>query len=161
MKIFKEEQRFTQLWLIVLMIVSVIVPVAVILKDADNMSTSNLITSLSVIILAPAIIFLFKLKTRMDEKGIYYQFIPFHFKKRFIAWNEISNAYVRTYDPIGEYGGWGIKGGVFWNKKKGIAVNVKGDIGIQLELKNGKKILIGTQLKEQAQSTINNYRKEL
>lgn len=158
MKIFKEEQRFTQSWLILLMIVSIIAPVVIILKEADKMTTSSLLTSLSLIILAPAIIFLFKLKTRMDEIGIRYQFFPFHFKRKTIKWNEIKNAYVRTYDPIGEYGGWGIKGGVFWKKSNGIAINVKGDIGIQLELFNGKKILIGTQLKEQANNTLNNYK---
>lgn len=158
MKIFKEEQRFTQSWLILLIIVSIIVPVVIILKEADKMTTSSLLTSLSLIILAPAIIFLFKLKTRMDEIGIHYQFFPFHFKRKTIKWNIIKNAHVRTYDPIGEYGGWGIKGGVFWKKSNGIAINVKGDIGIQLELFNGKKILIGTQLKEQANNTLNNYK---
>lgn len=161
MKIFKEEQRFTQKWLIVLLVVSIIVPLAVILKDADKMSVSSLLTTLSVILLAPAIIFLFKLKTRIDENGIHYRFFPFHFKTKIIKWNDIKNAYIRTYDPIGDYGGWGIKGGAFWNKSKGIAYNVKGDIGIQLELTNGKKVLIGTQLKEQAISTIENYKSKI
>ncbi len=62
-----------------------------------------------------------------------------------IAWSEVSNAYVRNYDPIGEYGGWGLKGGSFWNKSKGKAITISGGVGIQLEFKNGKKLLIGTQ----------------
>ncbi|SHG46880.1 hypothetical protein [Winogradskyella jejuensis] len=161
MKIFKEEQRFTQLWLIILLLFSIVVPVAIILNQTDKMTTSEIIISLSVIILAPAIIFLFKLNTRIDERGIHYRFVPFHLKHRFIPWNEISKAYTRTYDPIGEYGGWGIKGGSLWNKSKGIAINVKGDVGIQLELTNGKKILIGTQKKAQAESTLENYKHKL
>ena len=161
MKVFKEQQRFTQLWLIVLMAFSIVVPVAIILKEADQMESTELIIALSVVILAPAIIFLFKLTTRMDEKGIYYKFIPFHFKTRCIPWHDITNAYVRTYDPISEYGGWGIKGSNLFNKKRGIAFNVKGDVGIQLELNNGKKILIGTQLKQQAQDTLDTYKHKL
>jgi hypothetical protein len=36
-----------------------------------------------------------------------------------IQWQEIETAHVRNYNPIGEYGGWGIKGGLLWNKEKG------------------------------------------
>jgi hypothetical protein len=74
-----------------------------------------------------------------------------------ILWHEISEAYVRKYDAISEYGGWGLKVGAFWRKSKGIAINVSGDTGIQLELKNGKKILIGTKLEDQAKQVISHY----
>lgn len=148
MKVFKEEQRFTQPWLIVLMVVCCIVPFVLLIQKYQkntDMSLQKLITTLTIIILANGILFLFKLKTRIDEKGIHYHFFPFHFKTKIITWNEITSAHVRTYDAIGEYGGWGLKGGFLWNKEKGKAINVSGDVGIQLELKNGKKILIGTQ----------------
>ncbi|NNK23981.1 MAG: hypothetical protein HKP48_12015 [Winogradskyella sp.] len=92
---------------------------------------------------------------------MHYQFFPFHLKTRVLEWDQISNAHVRIYDPITEYGGWGLKGGALWNKSKGIAINIKGDIGIQLELASGKKILIGTQLKDQANSTLENYKHKL
>ncbi|TCK66790.1 hypothetical protein DFQ05_2064 [Winogradskyella wandonensis] len=161
MKIFKEQQRFTQSWLIILILVSMVVPVAVILKDTDKMPLTELIIALAVIIITPCIIFIFQLNTRIDEEGIHYQFFPFHLKYRLIKWNEINKSYVRTYDPIGEYGGWGLKGGFLWKKSKGIAINVKGDIGIQLELTSGKKILIGTQKKAQAESTLENYKHKM
>ncbi len=161
MKVFKEEQRFTQLWLVVLIIFSTIVPVGIILTEAKSMESSELVIALSVVILAPAIIFLFKLKTRIDEKGIHYRFIPFHLKTQIIPWSNINKIYVRNYDPISEYGGWGIKGGSLWNKKKGTAVNVKGDVGIQLELKNNKKLLIGTQLRNQVENTIETYKHKI
>ena len=161
MKVFKEEQRFTQLWLVVLIIFSTIVPVGIILTEAKSMESSELVIALSVVILAPAIIFLFKLKTRIDEKGIHYRFIPFHLKTQIIPWSNINKIYVRNYDPISEYGGWGITGGSLWNKKKGTAVNVKGDVGIQLELKNNKKLLIGTQLRNQVENTIETYKHKI
>lgn len=165
MKVFKEEQRFTQLWLIVLIAVSLIVPIAILIqeyiKEKSSLSTTSLIISLSLIIGSGLLIFAFKLTTRIDEKGIHYQFFPFHFKLKLIPWDDISKAYVRTYDPIGEYGGWGLKGGALWNSKKGKAINVSGDVGIQLELKNSKKLLIGTQKKEDAYNVLITYKSKL
>ena len=163
MKIFKEEQRFTQLWLIVLMAVSITVPIAIMtqeyLKENTKMTTNQFVFTLFGILISALFIFTFKLTTRIDEKGIHYQFFPFHFKLKLISWSQISKAYVRTYDPIGEYGGWGLKGG--WSKSKGKAINVSGDIGIQLELNNGKKLLIGTQKKENAINVITNYKSKI
>ena len=161
MKVFKETQRFTQTWFIVLMAISLIVPLILIikeyLKEDSDFTTKGFVLTLSVLILSIAPIFFFKLITRIDEKGIHYQFFPFHFKNKIISWQEINSAYVRTYDPIGEYGGWGLKGGFLWNKSKGTAINVSGDIGIQLELKKGKKILIGTQKKQEAKNALQTY----
>lgn len=72
-----------------------------------------------------------------------------------------SKAYVRTYDALSEYGGWGLKGGALWNNSKGKAINVSGNIGIQLELKNGKKLLIGTQKKKEAENVLLNYQTKI
>ena len=162
MKIFKEEQLFTQLWLIVVIIFSSLVPIYLVTKEyMNNENGSSIGNMLSIIILISlplGIIFLFKLTTRIDEQGIHYQFFPFHLYLKKIGWNEISNAYVRTYDPIGEYGGWGIKFGLFGNKARGNAVNISGDLGIQLELKNGKKLLIGTQKESEAKRVLETYK---
>ena len=165
MKIFKEEQRFTQTWLIVLMGFSLVVPLVLIirefLKENSEFTVGGFLGVVGVLIASIVPIFFFKLITRIDEVGIHYRFFPFHFKTKQITWQEIEKAYVRIYDPIGDYGGWGLKGGFLWNKSKGIAINVSGDIGIQLELKTGKKILIGTQKKQEATSVIETYTKKL
>jgi hypothetical protein len=52
----------------------------------------------------------------------------------------------RTYRPILEYGGWGIRYSPF---AKGWAYNVSGNQGVQLELASGKRILIGPQRAEE------------
>ena len=62
---------------------------------------------------------------------------------------------------VGVVGGWGIKFGLFGNKARGNAVNISGDIGIQLELKNGKKLLIGTQKEAESKSVIQNYQNNI
>ena len=162
MRIFKEEQRFNQLWLIILIVLSALVPSGIILgsyiKDSSRFTTIEFILILFLMLFASGFIFLFKLTTRIDEKGIHYKLFPFHIKQKTIYWNEISKAYVRTYDAVLEYGGWGLKGGALWEKSKGKAINVSGDVGIQLELKNGKKLLIETLKKNDAQSILKTYK---
>ena len=161
MKVFKEEQRFTQKWILLLLAISGLIPVLIIfisyLKQKNQQDLSNIFVTISITMLVSAVIFLFKLSTRIDQEGIHYQFFPFHFKFKRIAWDEIEKAYVRKYDAITEFGGWGLKGGFFWKKSKGVAINVSGDIGVQLVLKNGKKILIGTNQEEQAKQVLLSY----
>ncbi|MFT5257803.1 MAG: hypothetical protein ACI8VJ_000099 [Polaribacter sp.] len=165
MKVFKEEQRFKQTWLIILLTVSIFASVAVItqeyLEENSKMTTNEFVLTLIGITISVAFIFFFKLKTRIDEKGIHYQFAPFHFKLKVVAWTSIEKATVRTYDPIGEYGGWGLKGGFLWSKEKGSCITISNDIGIQLLLKNGKKLLIGTQKKEEAIQILKTYKGKL
>lgn len=165
MRVFKEEQRFTQTWLIVLLIISTLVPVILIVKEFTKtnrtMSLNEFIGTISVIIVATSLIFFFKLKTKIDEKGIHYQFFPIHFSLKTISWSEIKNVHIRKYDAISEYGGWGYKKGVLWKKDSGTSINVAGDTGIQIELKNGKKILIGTQKKNDINHVIETYKNKL
>tara|TARA_B110000503_G_scaffold122374_1_gene186889 strand:- start:656 stop:1159 length:504 start_codon:yes stop_codon:yes gene_type:complete len=165
MKVFKEEQRFTQTWLIVLLAVSIIVPIAITvqeyLKENTKMTTNEFVLTLVGIFVTISFIFLFKLTTRIDENGIHYQFFPFHFSLKTITWSEINTAEVRTYDPISEYGGWGLKGGSLWNKSKGKAINVSGDIGIQLVLKKDKKLLIGTHKETEVKRVLATYQNKI
>ena len=63
-------------------------------------------------------------------------------KERIISRESVKAFGIRQYKPLKEYGGWGIKYGM---GRVGKAYNVKGNIGMQLELKNGQKVLFGTQ----------------
>jgi len=111
MRIFEEEQRFNQLWLILLVMLSLLVPIGIIIgayiNDPNSFSILELVIIIISIALTSSFIFLFKLSTRIDETGIHYKFFPFHWKYKIIMWNSIDNVYVRTYDAISEYGGCG------------------------------------------------------
>jgi len=89
--------------------------------------------------LIPLIFSFVKLDTEIDEHGINIKYSYFY--KRRVLFNDIAAAYVRKYRPIVEYGGWGIKG---W-KKSNRAYNVRGNKGLQLELLDSDRVLIGTQ----------------
>ena len=163
MKVFKEEQKFNQPLVVVGLSVALIVTTIPIVKEWNKIMQLPLSEKLGAfsghIILGLVILWFFflKLKTRIDENGIQFQFISLQLKPKFISWDEINKASIRKYDAITEYGGWGIKGGALWRKSKGVAYNVKGDIGLQLELKNGKKLLIGTQKPDEIKRTLKKY----
>jgi len=165
MKIFLEEQKFVQLWLHIVLIISFMIPLIMITIELlkangnNNEAQMNLFILMGTFILIYSIILSMKLKFRIDENGIYYRFIPFHFSDRFMPWNEISKAYVRKYNAIYEYGGWGLRMGFF--RKKGNAINVSGNIGLQLELKNGKNILIGTQKEAEVERVLRTYQNKI
>ncbi|MBJ2175825.1 hypothetical protein JBL43_16340 [Aureibaculum sp. A20] len=76
-----------------------------------------------------------------------------------MVWNDISKVYVRKYNAITEYGGWGFRGYIF--KTGGKAFNVMGNKGIQIVLKNGKKMLIGTQKEVEAERILNVYKSKI
>lgn len=163
MRVFKEEQKFTQPLIYIGLTIATLVIFTPIIKEWNSISQLPLnkqLGSLSggIILGLMAILFLFlKLRTRIDEKGISFKFTPFHFKSILIHWKEVDKAYLRKYNAISEYGGWGIKGGIPWVKGNGRAYNVKGNIGLQLELRNGKRILIGTQKKNEVEAVLKRY----
>lgn len=165
MRVFEEKQRFNQLWLYLLGI-TILIGVVFITYDWWASHKEQIDTSTSefyIIMLAPILtilplvfIYFLNLQTEIDEKGVSYRFFPFHRNQKTILWNEIKEIYTRKYSPVKEYGGWGIRG----ISKKNKAYNVRGNQGIQLVLKNGNRLLLGTQELEKAQQTINKYFKQ-
>jgi len=138
---FKETQRFTQWWLWVVLLGSWGTMIYSFWVDV----TMNLTSILSFSVLAlglPVLFWQMRLTTRITEDGIFVRFFPFHFKEQFYAWSTIESAQVRTYSPLMEYGGWGIKYGF---NGQGKVYNVAGNQGLQLVFKSGEKLLIGTQ----------------
>jgi len=107
-------------------------------KPMNNVTlliTTALISLLSLLFLT------FRLDTIVKKDGIYVRFSPFHLKFKHYGWESLTKSYVRQYSAIGEYGGWGLRFGLFG---KGRAFNVSGDKGLQLQFNDGKKLLIGT-----------------
>ena len=157
--LYKEEQRFNQRWLWILMIVSVSASAIPFIRgiyflSAENppgdnpMSTEGLIVT-GVTLLAMIFIFVMlfraKLTTKITVDKLSVCFPPLIRKWREIDPAEIERYELRQYHPKREYGGRGIKRRL----RKGSAWTVSGRIGLQLYFKNGKKFLIGTQ-KQQA-----------
>jgi len=90
-----------------------------------------------------------RLHIEVHGDGLYLRFAPFHRRWRRIGWDQITRAEARTYRPILEYGGWGIRMG-----RHGWAYNVRGNRGLQLELAGGRRILIGSQQAERLEQAV-------
>lgn len=160
MKIFTETQRFTQWWLWLIIIGVAGLHLYGLYKQfylgepfGDNPASNEGLIMFSIIPVLLIVLFLFlRLDTKVDAEGVHYRFFPFQINYKVKKWDEIEKAYVRQYKPIYEYGGWGIRG---WGKDK--ARNVSGNMGLQLELKNGDRLLIGTQKGEEMEKAVEEY----
>ena len=162
---FEEQQRFRQPWLWLILVVSA-VPVILIFglglyqqlvlgkpfgdRPASDASLIFAFT-LTVVVLAGtlALMAYARLEVRVDDETVQVRFRPFHLRGRRIALSEIAEARRRTYRPLAEYGGWGIRYGF-----SGMAYNVSGNEGVQLVLTNGKRILLGSQRSRELEAAI-------
>jgi len=146
--LFNEKQSFNQKWITLFFIAINGVFVFVFVKQCilGIQLGDKPISNQSVII--PALLFgiftfLFyqiNLMTTITEEGIYFRFRPFHFKYKFYSWDKIAKAYVRKYNPLTDFGGWGIRFGA-----DNMAYNISGNIGLQIEFRDKSKVLIGTK----------------
>lgn len=80
-----------------------------------------------------------RLKLRINEKGVHVHYFPF--LKRFYQWSQIVSFEVVEYDPLKDFGGWGIRHN--W-KQKSKAFTVSGHHGLSLLMNDGRKVIIGT-----------------
>ena len=163
--LYRETQHFRQLWLWALVLFIVLLSLYGVFQQlilgkpfGNNPAPDGVMVVLAIIfgMGLPVFMFMTNLTTQVHSDGLYIRFFPFHLSFRRIAAEEIRGFKVCTYNPIRDYGGWGIRLG-----RKGQAYNVSGNRGVQLELFNEKHLLIGSQkpeeLMEALSSIFNNY----
>jgi hypothetical protein len=144
--LFSEEQRFTQLWVWVITCLPLaIITIEQLILKHKPIWLANIIIILIFGTAFPVFMYCLTLRTEVKSDGLYFRFFPFHLSFRKISLIDIEKYEVRTYNPIREYGGWGLRK----SYKNGEAYNVSGDRGVQIILKNGKKILFGSQKPEE------------
>ncbi len=147
---FKEIQKFNQfwIWIVIGILIAIwlwgIIQQIILGVPFGNRPVSDIgLILIGILVLIPPIIILrLRMITEVHPDGLYFKMNLFMRKFKKISPSDIKNYNIRKYKPLGEYGGWGIRYSV--KKKKGKAYNVKGKLGLQLELKSGKKLLIGT-----------------
>jgi len=155
---FREVRRFRQIW-----IWALILPVSLLLIvlfgygmlkqlvfdqpwGSKPMSDTGLaIFGSFMLLLGIGLLYLFyalKVVTEVRKDGIFIRYSFLSHQK--ISFEEINHYKVQTYNPIRDYGGWGIRYG-----KNGKAYNVNGNRGVQLKFLDGKQLLIGSQQPEE------------
>lgn len=154
--LFFEEERFNQKWNLFL-----ITPVCVgfilfqiyslysqlVLKKpvgSDPLSDTWLILmSFLVIPLMIFLIWLFsvtKLTVRVDSEKISIRFYPM--VKREVLLSDINSFEIKEFNPIIDFGGWGLRYSIRW---KTAGYIMKGKVGVHIHLKNGKNLLISSE----------------
>jgi hypothetical protein len=148
---FHEKQRFRQWWVWLLLIVlNGLLAVTLYHSFTDDQASvfnvegyallfSGVVTSAVTLFMLIAF-----LETEFSASGISVRLYPFHTKFKHFDWKSIEGIEVRTYHPIREYGGWGLRG-----KRNDAAWNISGNQGLQLHFKNGTRLLIGTNQAQQ------------
>jgi hypothetical protein len=154
--LFREEQRFRQPILWVIIAASSLLTIVIFAYGMYQqliqgkswgdrpMSDAMLLLLGSLMILFGIGLFVFfcitKLSTEVRREGLFIRYFPFHLSFRKISLEKVKKCEARTYKPIREYGGWGIRFG-----SRGKVYNVKGNRGVQFEFLNGNRLLIGSQ----------------
>lgn len=164
MIIFREEQRFTQVWLWILLLagfgLAVAASLPLIIKFQHRPWPPALWLSVAFpVLFMLAILILFasiRMVTEVRSDAILVSFRPFQWKPKAIPYSEIAEYRSVTYRPILEYGGWGIRRG-----RTGNAYNVSGNQGLLLTLKSGRTFLIGSQQPARLQAAVDTAKRKL
>lgn len=147
--LYTEQQRFKQLWLwLVVLGVAAIFWVGfahqVLLGQSFG---SRPVSSVQMAVLfvvvglgLPYFFYRMRLVTEVLPGELRVRFWPFHVRAVRIHLHEVRDFERVTYNPIADYGGWGIRWGF-----KGKAYNVSGQEGVLLHFYNHKPLLIGSQ----------------
>jgi hypothetical protein len=104
---------------------------------------------LGITLILVVLIKVLNLHTQIDENGISVKFSLLMSKQEKFLWDNISRAEIKKYSPITEYGGWGYRLGLFAKKR---AYSISGNIGLELTLKDGQTVMIGTKRAEEMQA---------
>lgn len=114
-----------------------------VLDDSEVRQAVFILTGLSALALFIRSI---RLHTIITTSGIYVRYFPFSTRYTFVNWESVKSCTVRQYNPLAEYGGWGIKNIL---PENGWSYSFSGTTGLQIIFKDETKLLIGTQCPEE------------
>ncbi len=144
---FHEEQRFRQLWIWILILAIAALQwwgwIQQILLDqpfGDNPGPDWMVWLFWALfgIGLPVFFLYLRLVVEVNDEGVWLRYIPL--TKRLIRFGDIERCEAVDYQPMRQYGGWGIRG-LGSNR----AYNVSGSQGVRLHLRNGAVVVIGSQ----------------
>ncbi len=95
----------------------------------------------------PAFAFLVRLVTEVVPGELSVRLYPFRTVRFPVA--DIRSLEVREYSPLREFGGWGVRVG-----PGGKAYNAYGNLGVQLVLADGRRVLVGSQRPQELEAAL-------
>jgi len=152
---FEETQQLKLWWLYILLAIETVIVASILFLDKGGISLNELKDSYFAPIwamLLPYVIVHFITKNSLHLQvgilGVTYRYWPFT-KQRTIFWTQIDKMYLRKYDALGEYGGWGVKHRLWFKFNDKAYIFNDHNVGLQLELSNRKKLLFSTMKAEE------------
>jgi hypothetical protein len=97
----------------------------------------------------PLLVFSARLSLHVDDACLDIHYFPFLRRDIFI-W-DIASAEAVTYRPMRLFWGWGIR----WSPSQGWAYTARGHHGVRVTLKDGRRLLIGSQRPNELAAAIN------
>lgn len=159
-RVFNESQSYRGTWVIYLILLvelpTLILMLVLFFSSEEKKEIGiALVFVISVLSLVLTLILNMKLETRIDDHGIHFRYLPFIRKWRLIPKKFITAAEVISFNPLLDFGGWGMK-----SNKTTKLFNITGNHGILIESDESKKILLGTLKAEELKSFLEDWMEE-
>lgn len=152
---FIEKQQLKLWWLYILLGIETIIVCSLMFLSKDKMTWQEITSShylpIFAILLPYLIVYVVTKNSftiKIDVNGINYRYWPFA-RNKFLAWQQIEKLYIRKFDALGEYGGWGYRYRLWFKFKDKAYIFNDANLGLQIELANNKKILFSTSKLEE------------
>ena len=146
---YHEEQHFHGALMGLLLVAMVfVVAVTVLAVFFSRPGDALLLAIAPVVVLVASLISLSHLDVDVTDRGVTIAF-RYLWPTRRIGFAEIVGLEVRRYNPLLEYGGWGVRLG-----PKGWGYMTSGKEGVQLRLRKGLPVLIGSARPRELEAAI-------
>lgn len=148
--LFSETQRFRQRWLwigygaVFLVVLASFVYVAAVGAGAGFRFWAGALFAFVVLGGVGWLLWVSRLETRVDADGLHTRFYPLERTERTLIWNDMTGWQIATLRPLRDHGGRGLRIG-----RGGKAYIVTGTKSVNILMKNGKTLFVGTTRPEE------------
>jgi len=140
---FREEQRFEWFWTAMFCVPALIIGYALYRQLWLNLhfvSSALLWPAFIVAVVVAFWLWRLRLVTEVRDTGLFICFV-WLWPERTIPWDQIRGVEIRSYRPVRDFGGYGVR----WTAARGIVYHARGNRGARLVLASGEQVLIGSQ----------------
>lgn len=160
--LYYERQRTPWYWFLFMAVLNIpfvygLVKQLILNKPWGNnpMSDTGLIILAAFIFLFSAFMLIIKQEIIITKQGVFTRLFPLKTKPKLYSWEKIDKAAIKKYSLLQNRFGWGFKIGM----NGSTTFNMRGNIGLELILNNGHKVIIGTFNPQELEKVIAKFKK--
>lgn len=155
---YKENQRFrrTDIWLLLIALIGGTIyrftDLFILHGSGRERDLYLFLLSMLVLLGLSVILLSMRLVTKIDEKGIRFQCYPWHYRTHKVRWEEIAECRIIQMPLGAQLSGWNVSIG-----KPELFYSFTGRNGVELHLKDGRYLFIGSRQPEDLAMAIREY----